>query len=1265
MKPRGEDGSGNFPHQPPPPPPPPPSGNPEEIRKARIALSARAFLDAVAAWQEGNVDFVHQRYDSAAEAYDRCQQAVLQYFAIYPDYFIQTSGSSIAENVDQLVANLAQANSFWTGLASAVTWRRQLLSLVELGALDWTQLGPTSTGYLLLKGNLLGQEQPAWLPGSGAGPIDPQFRKDALDARLLVLATVLCPLARAEANRLRRQYAAALADLDYAIKIRTVTIANTNPPQTRDVWFTCDFIERPFAQLLKAETLLDAANAQYKSRASVDDEPETDDAAKAKKAADLKRLNDLAAIYMQRQLPSGSAQAPVVAFQHLAAALSYQDAMDVFRNEGAYISRTNDGVDALTRTVRDSDPSSAAFQSAGLTLTIPTVGSVDGGLPGFARTADPHASYVKFSLPQGQTAMREQNPRVYAVLLEAQARLLQIWSGCNYLGYRDDYVPPWRFSYLLDRARYFSEHAKNAQRDYLNFLNNAENEELKEMSAGQNVELEKANVQIESAKVLETQQRLVSAKQSSDLANLEFRDSQAKASAYATLDDRITNLQQSSSIWSDLGAVASVAAGVVLAPETGGASLALGLGLASAVAGAAARRDQDNIGQLQRGFELDNLTLAVNEARQRAQIAQQGIAIAATDLLVAGLQRQATLLRHQFALQNLQFMRSQTLNTEQWYRMAGAIRSVGDSYLRYAIQTAFLAQQAYNFESDRRVSVIRFDYDLSGVGAMLAADFLLRDLDTLEQDLVASQQTRLQQVRFVLSMAREFPETLRTLGETGEVTLSMRLEQLERHFPGLVNLRISGVDLLPIALMDPTRFSVGLTHLGTGMIRLRSQPGESPLNSTDLSASGDWLPNASPSWPVKVHVSGPETEVFTGLSHQEAASASAITANERRAFEGLPGASSWKIEMSIKENRVVPGTLADVLITFTLSGYYDPALKEAVTAAAATPRRFETTSVISAARVLPDSYYSLAKNGALNWNVSRDMLGLGGTPGVLHNLAIILALAQDGVDLGRCSCRYPIEIEITSAGQVKPITSLPAFTLTPNKLTLACAYIGAAGASVSWDFGDGSALAQGANAQHLYRQPGRYEVLVRLVQNGRLDEYRSAVYVSQNQAVTPPLIVSPSFAYSGTSLTVSTGSPTLGVDCAIGKSRAKGASGLATLSGIAKGAKYKMTFAATRQLSAHFYGRQRYLPAVEVKLDRMRASTNRTFDAAGVENTTAPNAFTMQVFDRQVLAPDDRWTLELPMDKNPWFLGVSSSDMAQFDGEELADAVISLEYPVE
>ncbi len=72
----------------------------------------------------------------------------------------------------------------------------------------------------------------------------------------------------------------------------------------------------------------------------------------------------------------------------------------------------------------------------------------------------------------------------------------------------------------------------------------------------------------------------------------------------------------------------------------------------------------------------------------------------------AGLQREAALLRHEFALQNLEFLRNRVLNAEQWYRLGCWIWSVSETYLRYSIELAFLAEQAYEFEAERRINVI-------------------------------------------------------------------------------------------------------------------------------------------------------------------------------------------------------------------------------------------------------------------------------------------------------------------------------------------------------------------------------------------------------------------------------------------------------------------------------------------------------------------------------------------------------------------------------
>ena len=118
----------------------------------------------------------------------------------------------------------------------------------------------------------------------------------------------------------------------------------------------------------------------------------------------------------------------------------------------------------------------------------------------------------------------------------AQARLLQLWSWFNYLGYSDDYMPPWRFQFLLDRARYFAEHAKNAQREYLNFLSNAEREEFQELTAAQTVELEKSNIHIESARVNQVRLEVAASVESAKLADLTASDAHNRLETYAAFD---------------------------------------------------------------------------------------------------------------------------------------------------------------------------------------------------------------------------------------------------------------------------------------------------------------------------------------------------------------------------------------------------------------------------------------------------------------------------------------------------------------------------------------------------------------------------------------------------------------------------------------------------------------------------------------------------------------------------------------------------------
>ena len=199
-----------------------------------LADSARAFLDAVEAWQLGNAEFANQRYASAVAAYDACQQATLAYFALFPDYQSKLSltAPTLSGRMDELVFGLASNTTFWSDVWTHINFRRQLLSLVELGQLDWIPITRLHAIFQLLEGNLAGKPNP--LPPTN--PLPSNARKALMDARLVIIAAVLVPLARAEANRLRRQYAAALEDLTRSLR-RDIPVPNSNPPsQSRRCW---------------------------------------------------------------------------------------------------------------------------------------------------------------------------------------------------------------------------------------------------------------------------------------------------------------------------------------------------------------------------------------------------------------------------------------------------------------------------------------------------------------------------------------------------------------------------------------------------------------------------------------------------------------------------------------------------------------------------------------------------------------------------------------------------------------------------------------------------------------------------------------------------------------------------------------------------------------------------------------------------------------------------------------------------------------------
>ena len=512
---------------------------------------ATAMLRALQQWERGNQHFERREYKAAVDCYKLSQDAAVTYLEVG----VSPSGS-VQDRLNRAMHLIRTREAdLFAPVWNQLRWRRGLLSLTELNAFDRARLAGED-GALVNLSRLLATFFYEFSDINDPAGLQRAARVDPL---MIVLANVWIPLAKAEAYQQKRQYDLAFTAIGDLLK-QDQYLA----PRFR---LLCDFIELPFLRLLQAEILMAKANSLYKMRLHED------------------------------------------------ARATYTNALTLFDQNTAYSNRVRNATEELkTGLVNQLQPYSGppigaarkkeinaiqsnlvelcsrrkkTLQTFGLDLTLPDRNGaqfqrvtrlVFGNQPfaGLPRQTDPHQPVFTFAPVAGQPVVADTNPRVYAILLIAQAKLLQLEAGLNFLGYREDFVPPWRFQFLLERARYFAEHAKNAQRDYLNFLNNAENEEMRELGATQLVEQEKSNVRIEAIRIEQANITTQSAQASFELSELTERQTQIRIENYQTFDRMVGEAEAEQSFFNAIGDLVGIGTGIATGNPQGVIGGALG-----------------------------------------------------------------------------------------------------------------------------------------------------------------------------------------------------------------------------------------------------------------------------------------------------------------------------------------------------------------------------------------------------------------------------------------------------------------------------------------------------------------------------------------------------------------------------------------------------------------------------------------------------------------------------------------------------------------
>ncbi len=904
-------------------------------------------------------------------------------------------------------------------------------------------------------------------------------RVSFFDFQLFCLAYIFIPFSKIEAYRFSKQYENALTEID-----RLKTLDN-------QFKFLNQAMEKPFLAILQSQILIEKAEKEYKS------------------GTVLKNLID------STTNPKGL----VAKTTYESAVLAFSD----FPKYAEYVQKTIDDFPLTKNTGNRLDDRKANLMRAKEMRSLQIAATEANRLALVPKKDFPWKNQIKINLTNENGTCA--NPLIYSLIMQAKSRLLQIKNDFNYLGYKDNFLPPWKFSFLLDRARYYTDQTKNLQRDYLNFISNAEREELQEMSAGQALSMERMNVTIENARVDLSLNEVETAQESNELALLQIDNASKRKQNFDDYDktadaaDFVVGVYSVvSAIPAIAGAIAGGVAGTAVNPGVG-SSVGAFMGASATGAGAITQLAQLFKESAQRDMEQKNLDLAISEATKAEDVSKEQLESAEQSLKIANLQAQSAMMRLEFAKDNYEYLRNRLTNAELWFRLAHQIREISNIYFRRAIEISFLAEQAYEFMVDKKVDVIRFDYDNDELGSMLGADYLKADLDYLENHLIVNQREKQQQVKCVISMARDFPQALQDLRENGQSLVPVTLAYLEKRFPGLYQMKVAAIEVQPFVITNPTRFNVELSFLGSGLLRTQTTPayddgsGENVINNFGGYGTPAWISNAETLFPVKTLLSSVETSIYSGLSASEESSYfQSFSAQQKAAFEDCPAAGGWMLDMSMTENEVVPGSMADMVLTFYLTGYYSTELKNEIENAVRTEETL-VTNTFSAQREFPDALFDFQRSGKIGLPISPEMLALNKRIGKLNELSLRFIPSKIDVGFTRFSSISVSKFFCTKNVKLEVISETPQVFLEGKNMVLNITLSNVKNKEIVIFAQEDPSVQLSRNAASNdthdfgkieFKKQGKQIVIIRETTGGVLNDYSLEVFVSKNEKMILP-----------------------------------------------------------------------------------------------------------------------------------------------------------------
>lgn len=526
------------------------------------------------------------------------------------------------------------------------------------------------------------------------------------------------------------------------------------------------------------------------------------------------------------------------------------------------------------------------------------------------------------------------------IILEALANLNQIVNGINYLGFPEEIVPIHHWRYLQNAARYFANQAIQSERAYISFRESAERDEFTRLSLHQAVDAQSAALDVEDRRIQAAVEQRRAASVASDLARVRLNNAINQRNDYAATSQQLAVLDE----------INAWATGPMDRAEINASwSNVLGIQPGEYDTYQITRLAARQRSQISRGYEVRNMDRSIAEMQAGLVAANAQVSVADRMIDVAVAQRDLAALRLDQAQAQLAFFDAQEFTPELWDNLAQAQREISRRYLDWAIGAAFLMERAFEFEYDAEVNRIRFDYERSELNGLLAADFLLADIDSFSYDRLLETEKAVP-AKITISLADRYPFPFyQQFQRTGRLDFELLLEDLDLLHPGAYLRKLRRVEVVIEGLVGPQGLHGTLTNSGVsrdrgrdGRPRLRVQKPETMLLSRyDLRRDGF---------------------VFT---HDEDVLA---------VFENTGIAGGWALVFPPDANDIDYRNITNIHLVFYFDAYHSQRVANAVRAELAASALYESTLGLALRFQFPDEFFAFQDTGAVTFTVDTAYL---------------------------------------------------------------------------------------------------------------------------------------------------------------------------------------------------------------------------------------------------------------------------------------------------